>query len=95
MLVFSKVFYVSWKAINEIREILKAKGVSAVPSPTICTFEIEWHKVCYPTAIKQSTKILACRAIIGSRFEKRKMLVLGGTILKKGKFQSKYIVSLT
>ena len=29
-------------------------------------------------------------AIISPRFEKRKKLVLGGTILKKGKFQSKY-----
>ena len=28
-------------------------------------------------------------------FEKRKELVSGGTILKKGKFQSKYIVLLT
>ena len=28
-------------------------------------------------------------------WEKKKKLVLGGTILKKGKFQSKYIVSLT
>ena len=28
-------------------------------------------------------------------WEKKKKLALGGTILKKGKFQSKYIVSLT
>ena len=46
-------------------------------------------------SIKQLTWILVCWAIIRPRFEKRKKkLVLGGAILKKGKFQSKYIVLL-
>ena len=31
----------------------KADGVSQGPSPTICIFEIGWHEVCHPPAVKQ------------------------------------------
>ena len=96
LLVFSRMFYVCQKAINQIRGTPQGWRVLLGPSPTICLFEIWWHEVCHPPVIKQLIWILVCWAIISPKFEKRKKkLVLGGTILKKGKFQSKYIVSLT
>ena len=74
--------------ISEDRHF-QADRVSSGPSPTICIFEIGWHEVCHPPAIKYwFVELLSAQ---GLRKEK---LVLSGTILKKGKFQSKYIVSL-
>ena len=84
LIVFREVFYVCYKAVNQIERQLQPEGVSPGSSPTTCTFEIGCHEVCHPATIKHSTGILVCWAIIGLRFEKRKIkLVLGRITLKK------------
>jgi len=45
--------------------------------------------------MKQLARILVVEPLSAQGLRKEKRLVLGGTILKKGKFQSKCIVSLT
>ena len=42
----------------------------------MCIFEIGWHEVCHPLAIKRSTWILVRWGIISPRFEKRKTFSL-------------------
>ena len=61
----------------------------------MCIFEVRWHKV-HPPAIKTIDMNTGLLSYYQPKvWEKKKKLVLGGTILKKGKFQNKYIVSLT
>ena len=77
---------------------LKARGSLAIspgPSPTIYTFETGWHEVCHPPGHKTIERNTGLLGHYQPKFCEKKKLVLGRTILKKGKFQSKCIGSLT
>ena len=58
---------------------LKAEGVSPGPSPTIFIFEIGWHKVYHPPAIKTIDRNTGLSHYQPKVWEKKKSLVLGRT----------------